>query len=110
VYRLRFVIVAVLVFAMIPASGEIIEHTVHLVMAGHTAHAIPDETHQPEAPEHGCSGPIHVCACHASTPLTAPGVTAVPGAPALRESEVAPRADSDPFDGYLHGVFRPPIA
>jgi hypothetical protein len=107
--RARTLIAVVLLFTMTPASGEILENAVHLILAGHTAHALADETHQPDEPEHGCSGPFHVCPCHSPTPLTAPGVTSALGSPAPRESRAAGWAEAGPFDGYLDGVFRPPI-
>jgi hypothetical protein len=109
-HRLRLLIGAFLLFAMTPASGEILENAVHLVLAGHAAHALPDDGHQPDEPEHGCSGPFHICACHSPTPLTASRVTTVFGTLAPRESEVAGSTESGPVDGYLNGVFRPPIA
>jgi hypothetical protein len=108
-HRLRPVIGVFLLYAMTPGSGEILENTVHFVLAGHTAHAIADDAHQPDAPEHACSGPFHICACHASTPLTPVRATAVPGTPMPRGSEVVRRAEREPFEGYAGAVFRPPI-
>lgn len=105
---LPFVAVA-LIYLMTPASGEIVENLVHLVATGHAAHAAHDEPHQ-QGPEHGCSGPFHVCACHSSVAFTgavaeAIGSVSVPAAHDVRWAYAV-----EPSDGCLHGVFRPPIA
>src|SRR5690242_325375 len=99
-----------MLYVMTPGSQELTSDVAHWLQNGHTAHAATHaERHSPD-PEHGCSGPFHVCSCHqASTFLPlAPRVALAP--PAL----VSPRAlaqTAEPFStGHLHGFFRPPIA
>lgn len=104
---LPFIAVA-LIYVMTPASGEIVENLVHLVATGHTAHAAHDEPHQ-QGPEHDCSGPFHVCACHSSVVFTeaVAEATGSVSAPVARNAWAYP---VEPRDGCLNAVFRPPIA
>ena len=57
-------VLLLMLWALVPGLGEAIENTVHLVLAGHTAHAAPDgDSHTPSGPEHGCTGVMHSCSC-----------------------------------------------
>jgi len=98
------------IYCMIPGAGEIVENVVHLVENGHTAHALNDADHERQGAEHGCSGTSHVCSC-CQTP-------AFMGAKLIAAGSPNPFADSNLLapptdviaDGFLSGVFRPPIA
>jgi hypothetical protein len=103
-------IAVVLIYLMTPSAGEITENLLHLLRTGHTAHAIQDDAHQPVDPEHGCSGPFHVCACHSSTAFTLARVTVDVGSPLRNETEVGWRSESTLSEGHLEDVFRPPIS
>jgi hypothetical protein len=60
----RVWIAALMVGAILPGSGELLENAVHLATRGHLAHATPDgDTHGPSPAEHGCSGTLHLCSC-----------------------------------------------
>jgi len=72
-----------IVLAFVPAVGELIETTAHLVTHGDTGHHADDD-HE-GAPlgtdEHGCSPVLHLCGCHAPTPVSIRAIdvpTAVP--------------------------------
>lgn len=99
-----------MVYLMTPAGGEITENVVHLLTKGHTAHAIDDDAHEPDSPEHGCSGPFHVCSCHSSTAFTASFAAVDVGSAVPRETGVGWWYEDAPAEGYLDSVFRPPIA
>lgn len=103
-------VAALLVYVMTPAAGEVVENAVHLVLTGHTAHALHDGAHQPDSPEHGCSGPFHICHCHSSVSFTAPCVAVDVGAPFPRDVEVVWFDHDVPSEAHRDGVFRPPIA
>ena len=108
-HRLRLPIAVLTVYCMIPGSGEIIENVLHLAQHGHTAHAFDDEDHEREGAEHGCTGTVHVCSCCQSPAFTfvelSAGVSSTPVVSLLMTSPVADLS----ADGYLTGVFRPPI-
>lgn len=97
-----------LCWQMMPGGGELVEHLVHLATEGHLAHTSCEEA-QPREAEHGCSGPYHVCTCHASTPfiLTQPEVLASAEGDAVSTSIWS--AHLRPATGHPFGVFRPPI-
>jgi len=61
----------ILVLALWPALGELIELAAHAVEHGDLAHADDDE--HDAAPlgedEHGCSGSFHLCPCHHPSPV-----------------------------------------
>jgi hypothetical protein len=103
-------VAVVLIYLMTPSAGEITENLVHLLTKGHTAHAVRDDAHQPTDPEHGCSGPFHVCTCHSSTAFTVARATVDVGATIRNETEVGWSTESTLSEGYLEAVFRPPIA
>lgn len=99
-----------LIALMTPSAGELAENLVHLLTEGHTAHAVQDSAHEPDSPEHGCTGIFHVCPCHATTSFT-------PARTAGRLDPLAPLAADDgpwtdglPSRGHRAGIFRPPIA
>ena len=108
--RRLFPYVAVLmVYQMTPGAGELTENIVHLVTSGHTAHTLHDGHQEPTSDEHGCSGPFHVCECHSTTNFLVAAVGQI---------VISPRPIDDPArhtahtkaDGFVAGVFRPPIA
>lgn len=106
--RLRPFVAVCLVYLMTPMAAEITENLLHLVANGHTAHAVADEEHQPDDPEHCCSGPTHVCGCCHSTSFVAPiGEELAPAPASVAGLPCGP--DVARADGYLAGVFRPPI-
>lgn len=99
-----------LVYLMTPSAGELLENVVHLVTKGHAAHAFHDDAHTPTDPEHGCSGPFHVCCCHSSIVFTAPLVAADVSAPVATDTNLGGRHESVLPHGHLRRLFRPPIA
>ncbi len=107
---LRPFIAVLTVYCMIPSSGEIIENVIHLAQHGHGAHAYDDPDHDRHGAEHGCTGTSHVCSCCQSPSFTfVELITGVSNTPVV--SQVLPPAVDDlSADGYLSGVFRPPIA
>jgi hypothetical protein len=53
-----------LLWALVPAVGELFENALHFVREGHAAHAAPDgDHHDPTGPEHGCTAAAHLCSC-----------------------------------------------
>ena len=98
-----------LTVALNPSAIELAENALHWAATGHGAHGLPAPDHAPADPEHGCSGAVHVCLCHAtagfvSTPATSPLGAAPTFTAAPPSSALDPRAD-----GHAAGVFRPPI-
>jgi hypothetical protein len=54
----------IVLVALLPGMGELVENTMHVVVQGHLAHADADgDSHETPDPEHGCAGPFHACAC-----------------------------------------------
>ncbi len=107
--RLYAPMAVLLIYLMTPGSGELVSDVVHLVSSGHTPHAEEHADHEDGAPEHGCSGPFHVCSCHTTPHFVAQARSAaVPhpsGGPghALFGSDVLHGGD------FARGLFRPPI-
>ena len=63
----------VLVVALWPGAGELIEQTVHVVQYGDLPH---DDDHGATPlgqDEHGCSGTLHLCQCHQPAPVITAG-------------------------------------
>ncbi len=56
---------------MVPAASELVETVIHLVQHGDVPHAGAHAAETAGATEHGCTGVIHVCACH-TTPAATP--------------------------------------
>ena len=107
--RLQPFVAVLLVYLMTPMATEIVENVIHFGATGHTAHASKDAQHQPKDPEHCCSGLTHVCGCCHSTAFMVPVAEALAPAPAS-EMRLLHGPDELRADGYLGGVFRPPIA
>ena len=106
--RLQPFVAVLIVYLMTPMATEIVENIVHFVASGHTAHALNDAQHQKKDPEHCCSGPMHVCGCCHSTVFIVPiAEELVP----VQSSETRLLWGPDELhaDGYLGGLFRPPI-
>jgi len=99
----------ILLWTLVPGVGEFTENFVHLVMQGHTAHAVPDgDTHAPPGPEHGCNGVVHFCSCCISqTFLSNQFVAQVPEQSYQRLAEHA-RVQIPSTSGS--GTYRPPRA
>lgn len=103
-------ITALLIYVMMPSAGELVENVSHLVANGHIAHAIPDASHQPDDPEHGCSGPFHTCICHQSTSFLVGVATVSLRVQAGLAWDLRWFPDEPSASSYLASVFRPPIA
>lgn len=102
-------LVFVLLLALAPGLGEVVENVVHLVVHGHLAHAEAQGDHHAERlPEHGCSGTFHLCSCHTARglrPARSPRVRS----PDLIDVLASPRAAST-RNGFHHVPERPPRA
>lgn len=99
-----------LVLAIVPATGEVIELAVHLAQHGDVAHDAGD-THDGAplgADEHGCSGLFHMCGCHTAPAMTPPPSVATAIVPPVRRIAVVPPAARD-GRGAPAPSFRPPI-
>jgi hypothetical protein len=107
--QMRPVVAILIVYLMTPMATEITENIIHFGTTGHTAHALNDVRHQQKDPEHCCSGPMHICSCCHSTGFMVPIAEALaPVQPS--EMRLIWGPDELRADGYLGGVFRPPIA
>jgi hypothetical protein len=98
-----------LVYLMTPVATEVAENVVHFVVNGHGAHALQDSEHHPNDREHGCSGLVHVCACHSSTPFAVDRSTVEIAAKLAVERELEGDDDAGPRPGHTGDVFRPPL-
>jgi hypothetical protein len=98
------------VLALTPALGEIVENAAHWVASGHAAHDVDDADHAPVGDEHGCSGTMHLCSCHATPLAVAPVAVSLPTRPPRpgQQVGVGPRVEIP--DGHIGRIFRPPIA
>ncbi|MEQ8280812.1 MAG: hypothetical protein RMA76_28840 [Deltaproteobacteria bacterium] len=98
-------VVFLLLLGMTP-SIEVAENAVHLVLEGHTAHAVDDEHHDTTG-EHGCTGIFHACVCHASPLFVASEAGIVE--PQTRPDAVPGHAGATQADGHGRALLRPPI-
>ena len=98
-----------LLWALVPAVGELIENAVHFAEEGHAAHAAPDgDQHDPLDTEHGCAGAVHLCHCCASMSVLLTHSVAVSP---TQVSEQLPVLASDEVPALLFGgVYHPPRA
>ncbi len=104
-------LVALLIaFVLMPGAAEVVENAAHIVSDGHTAHAVDDADHAPRGEEHGCSGTLHVCSCHASPSFILGNVAFALGPPRVLSSALATEAEGHPSAGHSLGVDRPPSA
>jgi hypothetical protein len=117
VYRFTTWLPILMVVAMMPGLGELVDDAVHFLRTGHTEHsdvhfdghgdAHPDGHHLDE--EHGCSGAFHLCSCHQS-----PTFLGAPLLPDLRSAAVdvvrPSRLSTRGPDGVREDVARPPRA
>lgn len=108
--RLVPILVAVLVWQLVPGLNEVIENAFHLITEGHAAHAFGDDAHSPDDPEHACSGPFHACACHSSQAFVRPPVLDPPSFVALLGGSDAEGSGLSHSDGHGTGLDRPPNA
>lgn len=98
----------VLAFMLTPGSSEVLESATHLIANGHLAHALDDEEHEPHGEEHGCTGVMHSCACHARTAVALFDAD-VPGlGSAQRWLSVNVSVGHRPAQGHLVRLDRPP--
>ena len=57
-------ITVLLLWALVPGVGELLENAVHFAQEGHFAHAAPEgDEHDSPGPEHGCASAVHLCSC-----------------------------------------------
>lgn len=106
------ILALLLVLAIVPVSGEVVELAVHWVTEGDVAHVAGDahDTAPLGADEHGCSGLFHLCACHTAQATPAPAVAAA-AHPAPACGRVVARAPlPDRGRGAPPPTIRPPIA
>lgn len=102
------VLVAVLILSLAPGLLVAVENACSLVATGHLAHASgPGGDPSPVGPEHGCSGPFHVCFCHHSPAfdLVPLALGPLPERLRLGASDAGARSFLEPF---LSGPDRPP--
>lgn len=100
-----------LAFSLVPGGAEIVENAAHLVVAGHTAHALDDADHASHGAEHGCSGVVHVCPCHSSTCfVVSEGVAAGSDRVPSSSPYGVGLSMTTPPSGHSFGVYRPPSA
>jgi len=107
---LRPYIAVLAVYCMIPGAGAIVENVIHLVESGYTAHALDDEDHERQGPEHGCSGTMHVCSCCQSPVFVCAKVITAVSSNAITSGILLFEVTDVLADGFPTGVFRPPIA
>lgn len=108
----RLLLIALMVFSLVPALGEVVEAVAHRVTTGHFAHSVPEENDLPGGDEHGCTPIAHHCGCCASQPISPPVAERVQTA-SVRTAEtlLAIQAeDAAPRDGFRHQPYRPPIS
>lgn len=107
---MRHGVVFVLLLALAPGVGEVLENAVHLLTQGHWAHArLHGDDHYHPGPEHGCSGPFHVCSCHHSLAGSRPAFSPRAQAPKVIATLASPHAGST-RSGFHHVPERPPRA
>ncbi len=106
---LRPYIAVFTVYCMTPGAVEVIENVIHVTQNGHTAHAFDDDYHTPQGVEHGCAGTLHVCSCCQTPVFVRPRIAATVSIGLEANWGSMPEADDLASDGYLTGVFRPPI-
>jgi hypothetical protein len=108
--RLSRVLVALLlVWTLVPGSGEATEQVLHLLQNGHLAHSIPDDPdEEPLGTEHGCQGTMHICRCCPSSPASVLQAGLVfPPATIATPVSLPPAGHGD---AHLLNVFHPPRA
>lgn len=101
-------IAALLIWALVPGVGELLENAVHIVQKGHFAHAVPDGDHDPAGPEHGCTGTQHLCSCCVSLSFLI--TTATGQVPTLRVQEFLVGTDVHLPAIFAGDVYHPPRA
>jgi hypothetical protein len=101
----RSSVIALLLYSMTTASGEIAEHIIHMITEGHSVHEHIDHTADKE---HGCSGPYHMCVCH-STILFVVSAPAVETMPVHGNPNIFALVEQVEGDSHQRSLFRPPI-
>jgi hypothetical protein len=98
-----------LLAAVLPGLGEVVENAMHLVLEGHLAHAAPvGDEHGPPSPEHGCSGTLHLCQCCISPSFAPVNVAGATRQEADRGAVIQP--SSVLHDAFLQDIEHPPRA
>lgn len=104
----KWLTVACLLWVLLPGTWELTENVVHLVQDGHLAHSESSaHPHGQPDPEHGCSGTLHFCSCHAP----APGIETarLPRRPLpLPELHLGRNEPPELQAGFPHSLDRPP--
>lgn len=104
-----FLLGTFVLFAL-PGMTEVIENLVHLVEAGHTAHAVDTDDHHADAgDEHGCTGSYHLCSCCTSLPACAAVASVTPRLGSATPSH-APDHPDQIGSGFVREIERPPTA
>lgn len=100
-------ITALLLWALLPGLGEVLENAVHFAQEGHFAHAAPDgDEHQPSGAEHGCTGTLHLCSCCVS--LSFVPTQAITEGPDFGPERLVARGGAHLPAGTPRGVYHPP--
>jgi len=98
-----------LLWALAPAGGEILENALHFVLEGHSAHGTADgDDHDPMGPEHGCTDVVHLCSCCVSLSILATDAVAI--APSHDSEEPVATASAVVPLFAAAGIYRPPRA
>lgn len=110
VSHVRCGLVFLLLLALAPGFGEVVENVLHLLTEGHAAHARShDDDHAAKGPEHGCTGTFHMCSCHSSSTGLRPAVA--PRAQVLEVIATLASTLAGPTDAGFHLLpERPPQA
>ena len=109
-----FLCIALLqIYLLIPGTGELTQDLIHYAINGDTHHQraeAEDHTHDTQNTEHGCSGPYHVCGCHASVVFT-PTLSSVQLAMIPPKHLFLPSwfAEFQTNKGFSGPPFKPPI-
>ncbi len=100
-----------LVFAILPVTGEVVELVVHWAQHGDVSHAA-DDAHGSDplgTDEHGCSGLFHLCACHSAQATTPQTNSVVPHVTCDRSVATIAFLSRDGLGAPAPSI-RPPIA
>ncbi len=107
--RLSKVCAFLLVLAISPGFGEIVENAAHLFAEGHLAHVAPEgDRHEPTGPEHGCTPLFHFCGCHAS--LAFLGAQPLPATDLRLAGNSSQPTPVPRLTGFWPSIDRPPQA
>lgn len=98
-----------LLWALFPAVGEIVENALHFVREGHAAHGDSDgDDHDPAGPEHGCTDVVHLCSCCVGLSVLPAHLAGI--IPSHQSKAHVARISTPVPDHSGHGIYRPPRA